>query len=94
MRTKLPLKDACKTTISYNSRIFFITFTCHQWLPLIDKTNGYDIVFNWFDHLKANGHYINGYVIMPKHEHALISLVNTGQSINSIVSNGKRFMAN
>ena len=73
--------------------MFFITFTCHQWLPLIDKVNGYNIVYNWFDHLKDKGHYINGYVVMPNHVHALISFVNTGQSINTIVGNGKRFMA-
>jgi REP element-mobilizing transposase RayT len=82
-----------KQTIPYNSGIFFITFTCHQWLPLIDKTNGYDIVYNWFDHLKGKGHYINGYVIMPNHVHALISFIDTKQSINTIIGNGKRFMA-
>ena len=82
-----------KQTIPYNSGIFFITFTCHQWLPLIDKTNGYDIVYNWFNHLKCKGHYINGFVIMPNHVHALISFVNTKQSINTIIGNGKRFMA-
>ena len=82
-----------KQTIPYNSGIFFITFTCHQWLPLIDKTNGYDIVYNWFDHLKGKGHYINGYVIMPNHVHALVSFIDTKQSINTIIGNGKRFMA-
>jgi len=82
-----------KHSIPYNSGTFFITFTCHQWLPLIDKTNGYDIVYNWFNHLKSNGHYINGYVIMPNHVHTLISFVNTGQSMDTIVGNGKRFMA-
>ena len=82
-----------KQTIPYNSGIFFITFTCHQWLPLIDKTNGYDIVYNWFDHLKSKGHYINGFVIMPNHVHALISFIDTKQSINTIIGNGKRFMA-
>jgi DNA phosphorothioation-dependent restriction protein DptG len=30
---------------------------------------------------------------MPNHVHALISFVNTKQSINTIVGNGKRFMA-
>jgi REP element-mobilizing transposase RayT len=82
-----------KQTIPYNSGIFFITFTCHQWLPLIAKTNGYDFVYNWLDHLKSKGHFINGYVIMPNHVHAVISFINTGQSINTIVGNGKRFMA-
>ncbi len=30
---------------------------------------------------------------MPNHVHALISFVATGQSINTIIGNGKRFMA-
>ena len=46
-----------------------------------------------FDHLKSKGHFINGYVIMPNHLHALIAFSNTSQSINTIVGNGKRFMA-
>lgn len=82
-----------KQTIPYNSGIFFITFTCHQWMPLIDKINGYDIIYNWFDHLKAKGHFINGYVIMPNHVHVLSSFINSNQSINTIIGNGKRFMA-
>ena len=82
-----------KRTIPYNSGMFFITFTCHEWLPLIDKVTGYDIVYNWFDHLKAKGHFKNGYVIMPNHVHALVTFINTKQSINTIVGNGKRFMA-
>lgn len=40
-----------------------------------------------------NGHFINGYVIMPNHVHALISFNATDQHINTIVGNGKRFMA-
>jgi hypothetical protein len=46
-----------------------------------------------FNHLKQEGHYIIGYVIMPSHVHAIIAFSNTGKSINSIVSNGKRFIA-
>lgn len=73
--------------------VYFITFTCHQWLPLIEQTNGYDLIYNWFDHLKNKGHYIAGYVIMPNHVHVLIGFRNTNQSINTIVGNGKRFIA-
>jgi REP element-mobilizing transposase RayT len=72
---------------------FFITFTCQNWLPLIEITNGYDLVYKWFDYLKYKNHYVNGYVIMPNHLHALIALKNSDKSINTIVSNGKRFMA-
>jgi putative transposase len=45
-----------KRTIPHNSGMFSITFTCYQWLSLIDKVNGYDIIYNWFDHLKSEGH--------------------------------------
>jgi len=80
-------------TIPYGSGIFFITFTCYRWLSLIDKINAYDLVYKWFDLLKTNGHYIIGFVIMPNHVHALIAFTNTGKKINTIIGNGKRFMA-
>ena len=82
-----------KRNIPHNSGMFFITFTCYQWLSLIDTINGYEIIYKWFDHLKSKGHFINGYVIMPNHVHALISFINTTQSINTVIGNGKRFMA-
>ena len=82
-----------KRKISEPDGVYFITLTCHQWLPLFEKTNGYDLICNWFDLLKIKGHFINGYVIMPNHLHALIAFRNTGQSINTIIGNGKRFIA-
>jgi REP element-mobilizing transposase RayT len=82
-----------KQTIPYKSGMFFVTFTCHRWLPLIDRVNGYDVIYNWFDHLKNKGHFVNGFVIMPNHAHALISFINTTQTINTIIGNGKRFIA-
>ena len=72
---------------------FFITFTCYKWLPLIAITNGYDLVYNWFNILKANGHFITGYVIMPNHVHATIAFRETKKSINTIIGDGKRFMS-
>ena len=51
-----------KQTIPYRYGSFFITFTCYKWLPLIEKVNGYDIIYNWFDVLRKDGHYINGFV--------------------------------
>ena len=62
-------------------------------MPLIDKVNGYDIVYKWFDYLKAEGHFINAFVIMPNHVHVIISFIETEQRINDIIGNGKRFMA-
>ena len=53
-----------KQKIQYDSGHFFITFTCYNWLSLIEMTNSYDLIYNWFDVLKKQGHYITGYVIM------------------------------
>ena len=55
--------------------------------------DGYNIVYKWFNYLKTQGHFINAFVIMPNHVHAVISFIETGQSINNIIGNGKRFMA-
>ncbi len=82
-----------KRTIPYSFGTFFITFTSYNWLPLIDKVDGYEIVYKWFDYLKQEDHFVNAFVIMPNHVHAIISFVDTAQSINIIVGNGKRFMA-
>ena len=82
-----------RQTIPYHSGTFFITFTCYNWLSLIDAADGYDVLYHWFNHLIAQGHYVNGYVLMPNHVHALISFRRTEQSINTIIANGKRFAA-
>ena len=79
--------------ISDSDGIFSITFTCCNWIPLIEIVNGYDIVYKQFDYLKSCGHHIVGYTIMPNHLHAVIAFCNTGKSINSIIGNIKRFMA-
>lgn len=50
-------------------------------------------MYKWFDYLKTKGHYINGFVIMPNHLHLLIGFRNSSKTINTIISNGKRFMA-
>ena len=82
-----------KKQIPESEGVYFITLTCYQWLSLFDLTSGYDIVYKWFDYLKEKGHYITGYVIMPNHLHVLIAFTKTETSINTIVGNGKRFMA-
>lgn len=82
-----------RTRISETSGIYFITFTCIDWLSLFEIADAYASVYNWFDILKSNGHYIVGYTIMPNHLHAVIAFSNRGKQINTIVANGKRFMA-
>jgi hypothetical protein len=45
MAVRIPIDEA--------EGLYFITFTCCQWLPLFEITDGYDIVYNWFDYLKS-----------------------------------------
>ena len=82
-----------RRTIPNAEGVYFITFTCVRWLPLFKLIEGYDIIYNWFDYLKQNGHHVIGYVIMPDHLHTVTAFSDSGKSINSIVGNGKRFMA-
>ena len=72
--------------------IYFITFTCHQWISLIELSNGYDIVYNFFKVLTEKGHTILSYVIMPNHLHILLHY-NGDKNLNTIIGNGKRFMS-
>lgn len=61
---------------------------------MFELAQGFEEVYKWFDHLKGKGHFIVGYVIMPNHLHVLIGFRNTkGESINSMIGEGKRFMA-
>jgi hypothetical protein len=82
-----------RRNMPYTSGIYSITFTCTNWLSLFEIADAYNSVYNWFDVLKEHGHHIVGYTIMPNHLHAVIAFVNRGKAINTIISNGKRFMA-
>jgi REP element-mobilizing transposase RayT len=67
-----------KRELPFTSGLYFITFTCHKWLPLFEITNAYNEIYKQFDRLKLEGHYIVGYVIMPNHVHVLIAFKETG----------------
>jgi hypothetical protein len=43
--------------------------------------------------LKRQGHFIVGYQLMPNHIHAVIAFRDTGKNINTIIGDGKRFIA-
>lgn len=79
--------------IEVSNGVFFITFTCARWLPLLQLTDGFDAVYKWFDYLRTQKHHIVAYVLMPSHVHAMIAFSNTSTTINTIVGNGKRFIA-
>jgi putative transposase len=73
---------------------YFITFTCTEWIPLFDITNSYDLVYDWFVTLQQQYHCdVIAYVIMPNHLHAILHFHQPGFNLNSIISNGKRFIA-
>ncbi len=72
--------------------VFFCTFTCFRWLPMIDRVSMYEWMHDWFRRLHAEGERMVGYVIMPNHLHILL-LVQEGHSINRILAEGKRFMS-
>ena len=73
--------------------IYFITFTCHKWLSLIDKTNSYDAIYNWFNILKKRNHDVLAYVIMPNHLHLLMYYSGSSRNLNFEIGEAKRFLA-
>ena len=72
---------------------YLITFTCYQWISLIEVTNAYDLIYKWYDILKETGFHILGYVIMPNHVHTLIYKGDENLDLNKYVGSGKRFLA-
>jgi len=82
---------AVKRTHLQTNTSYFVTFTCYKWLPLIEKTNLYDDIYNWFDLLKKDGNHILGYVVMSNHLHVLIKLGQHSKPINTLIAEGKRF---
>jgi hypothetical protein len=77
----------------HDDGVYFITFTCYDWLSLIQISDSYQLFYKWFNHLKKEGSHIVGYTIMPNHLHVLIAFTDKGQSINTRVGSGKRFLA-
>ncbi|MHB8207952.1 transposase [Mucilaginibacter sp.] len=83
-----------RTQHDLTDKTWFITFTCYQWIPLFEITDSYDLVYNWLN-LIAEKCQIQcfGFVIMPNHIHLLLNLPENINSLNAVISNGKRFMA-
>lgn len=73
--------------------IYFLSFTCYQWLPLIEEVKAYDTVYKWFDSLHKKKTYVTGYTIMPNHLHVMLYFPQMPKSLNVVVGNAKRFMA-
>jgi len=73
--------------------IYFITFTCYAWLPLIETSGGYNTVYNFFRVLTDRKHIVLAYVLMPNHLHLLLHYSGGRETLNTAIGNGKRFMA-
>jgi REP element-mobilizing transposase RayT len=84
---------AIKLSQSEKRQTYFCTFTCVDWLPLFEITKLHDTIYNWFNLLISKQHQISGFVIMPNHIHLLIYVSEGKSTINSILGNGKRFLA-
>jgi REP element-mobilizing transposase RayT len=83
-----------RTRHEINEDTWFVTFTCHDWLPLFELTDSYDLVYKWLK-LIDDKYQIKttGFVIMPNHVHVLLYLTNLNVNLNTIMANAKRFMA-
>ena len=73
--------------------MYFCTFTFYEWMHLFEKTNSYDLVYNWFKILNSAHINVIGYVIMPNHVHCILYFPEIEFNLNRILGNGKRFMA-
>jgi putative transposase len=79
---------------SDESHLYFITFTCYEWLPLFNLTNSYDLVYKWFNYLKQEQQVsVTGFVVMPNHMHCMLFFPQKGFDLNNIIGNAKRFIA-
>lgn len=73
---------------------YFCTFTCYNWIRLFEIANAYDLVYDWFSVLKNKYNCeVIAYVIMPNHLHCILYIKQANFNLNTIISNGKRFMA-
>jgi REP element-mobilizing transposase RayT len=82
-----------KLTQTETDLTYFCSFTCLDWISLFEITDTYDEIYKWFNLLTRNNHQILGFVIMPNHLHLLIHITHSDKSINTILANGKRFLA-
>lgn len=73
--------------------MYYCTFTFYKWMSLFEQTNSYDQVYKWFSTLNENSIDIVAFVIMPNHMHCILNFPDGNFSLNTIIANGKRFMA-
>jgi REP element-mobilizing transposase RayT len=83
-----------RTKHDLTEKTWFVTFTCFEWISLFEITNSYDLVYKWLNLIDEKYHIKTlAFVIMPNHAHFLLQLPETVTNLNTVISNGKRFMA-
>jgi REP element-mobilizing transposase RayT len=85
---------AVRTVFTDEEKLFYITFTCTEWLPLIKLADSYDVIYNWFKRLNTTYNIqVASYVIMPNHIHCIFSFPEKGVSLNTAMREGKIYLA-
>ncbi|MBK9733149.1 MAG: transposase [Chitinophagaceae bacterium] len=82
-----------KTLHDLPNELYFCTFTCTNWLPLFEDTKTYDQVYEWFTIANDKNFRTCAFVIMPNHLHFIMATPYKNAKLNTLVSNGKRFLA-
>jgi REP element-mobilizing transposase RayT len=75
------------------NELYFCTFTCTNWLSLFEITQSYDEVYKWFGIAHEKNFRTCAFVIMPNHLHFIMATPFRNSNLNTLVSNGKRFLA-
>lgn len=85
---------AGRQQFSDENKLYYVTFTCYEWLPLFELTNSYDVVYEWFRRLRDRMNIeVTSYVIMPNHLHCILNFPQKGCSLNTVIKQGKIFLA-
>lgn len=84
---------AVKTLHDIPNEIYFCTFTCCDWLPLFAITDSHTEVYKWFQIAHEKSFRTCAYVIMPNHVHFIMATPFENSNLNTLMSNGKRFLA-
>ena len=44
---------AGRQLFSDENKLYYVTLTCFEWLPIIKRTKSYDVVYEWFERLRS-----------------------------------------
>ncbi|MEN8248540.1 MAG: transposase [Bacteroidota bacterium] len=83
-----------KYKIHNSDRLYFVTFTVVEWIPVFNDLNNIDIILESIQHNQKNkGLEVYAWVIMPNHLHMIIGR-NGERSLSDIIRDFKSFTSN